>query len=164
MKERGRFWSKKESFRDFRLGKQTQIYDLSLPLTSNPIGSLQRKLRSSPSTTTRSIRRYSFLSSSWDDSTTTTTSKRGKERGWVRERDLNLLLKRERERESAWESYESLDFFFGSMGGFQMFFFFFFEILILCLKIDIIIFCDVFVCQVSSTIFEKVAINFFLNL
>ena len=159
MKEKGRFWSKKESFRDFRLGKQTQIYDLSLPLTSNPIGSLQRKLRSSTSTTTQSIRRYSFLSSSWDDSTTT-TSKRGKERGWVRERDLNLLLKRERE--SAWESYESLDFFFGSMGFSN--FFFFFEILILCLKIDIFIFCDVFVCQVSSTIFEKVAINFFLNL
>ena len=43
-------------------------------------------------------------------------------------------------------------------------FFFFFLILILCLKIDIFIFCDVFVCQVSSTIFEKVAINFFLNL
>ena len=30
MKERGRFWSEKEIFRDFRLGKQTQIYDLSL--------------------------------------------------------------------------------------------------------------------------------------
>ena len=43
-------------------------------------------------------------------------------------------------------------------------FFFFFEILIFCLKIDIFIFCDVFVCQESSTIFEKVAINFFLNL
>ena len=49
-------------------------------------------------------------------------------------------------------------FFFGFVGGFQMFFFL---ILILCLKIDIFKFCDVFVCQESSTIFEKVAINFF---
>ena len=55
-------------------------------------------------------------------------------------------------------------FFLGLWGVFKCFFFFFFEILILCLKIDIIIFCDVFVCQESSTIFEKVAINFFLNL
>ena len=30
MKERGRFWFEKEIFRDFRLGKQTHIYDLSL--------------------------------------------------------------------------------------------------------------------------------------
>ena len=30
MKKRGSFWSEKEIFRDFRLGKQTQIYDLSL--------------------------------------------------------------------------------------------------------------------------------------
>ena len=147
MKERGRFWSKKESFRDFHLGKQTQIYDLSLPLTSNPIGSLQRKLRSSPSTTTRSIHCYSFLSSSWDDSTTT-TSKRGKERGWVRERDLNLLLKEERER--ALERVMNLwIFFFWVYGGFSNVFFFFL-ILILCLKIDIFIFCDVFVCQVQQ--------------
>ena len=54
-------------------------------------------------------------------------------------------------------------FFLGLWGVFKCFFFFFL-ILILCLKIDIFIFCDVFVCQVSSTIFEKVAINFFLNL
>ena len=49
-------------------------------------------------------------------------------------------------------------FFFWVCGGFSNVFFL---ILILCLKIDILKFCDVFVCQESSTIFEKVAINFF---
>ena len=72
-----------------------------------------------------------------------------------------MLLKRERER--ALERVMNLWIFFLGLWGFQIFFFFF-EILILCLKIDIFIFCDVFVCQESSTIFEKVAINFFLNL
>ncbi|KAF3961684.1 hypothetical protein CMV_013722 [Castanea mollissima] len=37
MKERRRFWSEKEIFRDFRLGKQTQIYDLLLLNPANPL-------------------------------------------------------------------------------------------------------------------------------
>ena len=54
--------------------------------------------------TTQSVCRYSFLSSSCNDSTTT-TSKRGKEKEWVKEREIWTCFWRERERENAWESY-----------------------------------------------------------
>ena len=47
-----------------------KIYDLSLPLTSNPIRSLHKRSRKVQSVDYNPVRRYSFISSLWDDSTT----------------------------------------------------------------------------------------------
>ena len=76
--------------------RQTQIYDLSLPPTSNPISSFQRRLRSSSTTTTLSV---ATPSSPYHGMTPPPLPiRKEKRKGELeRERDLNLLLERERE-------------------------------------------------------------------
>ena len=73
-----------------------KIYDLSLPPTSNPIRSLHKRSRKVQSVDYNPIRRYSFISSLWDDSTTNAHF-----HSPVREEKREGELERERESEIA---------------------------------------------------------------
>ena len=118
--------------------RQTQIYDLSFPLTSNPIISFQRRLRSSSITTTLSV-------------ATPSSPHHGMTPPPLPIREENRERERERERERV-INHLWVWILFWVCGGFSKFF---------CLKIDIFKFCSVLVCQENSRIFEKVAIIFF---
>ena len=94
--------------------RQTQIYDLSFPLTSNPIISFQRRLRSSSITTTLSV-------------ATPSSPHHGMTPPPLPIREENRKRERERERErESYQSFVSLDFVLGLWGVFKIFFLKFF--------------------------------------